>query len=122
MNLIKDLPRWLRAPRNSLFILLTIVLLVAVALVSRAQLPVVLYKSALISLAAVLGYWLDRVIFPYARPSSYLHDKDWRASGADHDGSADYKVCNLYRKEFMVAQLRRAAVMGAVILGVAMGL
>lgn len=36
----------------------------------------VLYKAALIALAAVLGYWLDRALF-YARPDGYLQ-RDWR--------------------------------------------
>ncbi|RNM07039.1 putative holin, partial [Dickeya undicola] len=37
-----------------------VLLLVVIALVSPQQLPVVIYKIALITLAAVLGYWLDR--------------------------------------------------------------
>lgn len=40
-----------------------VLLLVAIALVSPQQLPVVIYKISLITLAAVLGYWLDRSLF-----------------------------------------------------------
>jgi type IV secretory pathway protease TraF len=32
------------------------------------QVPVTLYKLNLVALAGVLGYWLDRSLFPYARP------------------------------------------------------
>lgn len=53
-----------------------VLLLLIIALVSPQQLPVVVYKLSLISLAAVLGYWLDRSLFPKARPGQYLkHDE-----------------------------------------------
>ena len=68
MSLKSHIPLWLRAPRNSLFIVLAALLLAVIAMVSPVQLPVVLYKAALIALAAVIGYWLDRALFPYARP------------------------------------------------------
>lgn len=55
-------------PRLSFFMLLAIVLLVVIFFLSPQQMPVILYKLALVTLAAVLGYWLDRHIFPYARP------------------------------------------------------
>lgn len=51
-------------------------LLGIIALVSPQQLPVVIYKLALITLAAVLGYWLDRSLFPKARPGQYLKHED----------------------------------------------
>jgi hypothetical protein len=70
MSLKTSIPVWLRAPRNSLFLLLAVALLGLLALVSPAQLPVALYKLTLISLAAVAGYWSDRALFPYARPDS----------------------------------------------------
>ena len=41
-----------------------------------------IYKLALITLAAVLGYWLDRSLFPKARPGQYLkHDDRLMAEG-----------------------------------------
>ena len=33
------------------------------------QLPVALYKVFLISLAVVIGYWVDRALYPYALPT-----------------------------------------------------
>lgn len=60
-----------------------VLLLLIIALVSPQQLPVVVYKLSLISLAAVLGYWLDRSLFPKARPGQYLkHDERLMAEGA----------------------------------------
>ena len=121
MNLYPHIPLWLRAPRNTLWLIAAAVLLVVIALVSPVQLPVVLYKAALIALAAVLGYWLDRALFPYARPDSYLQ-QDWRLGTVEPVDDADYPVCERYGREFCVAQIRRAIIVGAVVIGVAMGL
>ncbi|WP_349816832.1 putative holin [Acidovorax sp. SUPP3434] len=51
---------------------MAVLLLALIALVSLAQLPVVLYKAALIVLTAVLGYWLDRVLSS-TRPDGFLY-------------------------------------------------
>lgn len=115
------IPAWLRLPRGTLFGLLTLALLVCIALVSPQQLPVVLYKAALITLAGVLGYWLDRAFFPYARPDSYL-SKDWRLGTLEPEGDADYPIALGYHESFRTAQLRRAIVVGAVVLAAAVGL
>ncbi len=121
MTLSKHIPIWLRAPRNILWLAVAVLLLAVIAVVSPVQLPVVLYKAALIALAAVLGYWLDRALFPYARPDGYLK-KDWRFGTQEPEGDADYPVCAAYSREFCVAQIRRAVIVGAVVLGLAMGL
>lgn len=120
---MKDfIPLWLRAPRSSLFLLIAAALLAVIAMVSPAQLPVVLYKAALISLAAVLGYWIDRSLFPYARPDSYLW-RDWRKGTDEPEGEADFPVADeAYMAAFCAAQLRRAVVVGCVVLGTAAGL
>ena len=36
-----------------------------------AQVPVVLYKLALVMLAAILGMFFDVAVFPFATPDSY---------------------------------------------------
>ena len=122
MKLKNSIPPWLRAPRNSLFLILAAVLLAAIAALSPVQLPVVLYKAALIALAAVIGYWLDRALFPYARPDSFLW-RDWRKGTDEPEGDVDYPVASVdYMAAYCVAQLRRAIVVGCVVLGVAAGL
>lgn len=122
MSLKSHIPLWLRAPRNSLFVLLAIALLAVIAMASPAQLPVVLYKAALIALAAVMGYWLDRVLFPYARPDSFLW-RDWRKGTDEPEGDVDFPIASTdYMAAYCTAQLRRAIVVGAVVLGVAAGL
>lgn len=115
------IPLWLRVPRNSLFLSLAAVLLMLIAIISPVQLPVVLYKATLIALAAVLGYWLDRVLFPYARPDGYLV-KDWRRGTTEPTGDADFPVVPAYMAIFCHAMMRRAVVMAAVVIGVALGL
>ncbi len=122
MSLKSHIPLWLRAPRNSLFLLLAVLLLAVIALVSPVQLPVVLYKAALIALAAVIGYWLDRALFPYARPDSFLW-RDWRKGTDEPEGDVDFPVADAdYMAAYCTAQLRRAVVVGCVVLGVAAGL
>ena len=122
MSLKSHIPLWLRAPRNSLFLLLAAALLAVIALVSPVQLPVVLYKAALVALAAVIGYWVDRALFPYARPDSFLW-RDWRKGTDEPEGDVDYPVANIeYMAAYCVAQIRRAIIVGAVVLGVAAGL
>ena len=63
-NLKNSFP--LLKPRLSGWLLTSVLLLGTIALVSPQQLPVVIYKLALITLAAVLGYWLG----PFALPQS----------------------------------------------------
>ncbi len=80
-NLKKFIPP-VKKPRLSGWLLTSVLLLGTIALVSPQQLPVVIYKLALITLAAVLGYWLDRSLFPKARPGQYLkHDDRLMAEG-----------------------------------------
>lgn len=69
-------------------------------LVAPQQIPVTLYKVSLIAVAAVVGYWIDRSLFPYARPDAF-----WVAPGIETAG----------------AQLRRAIIVAACIVGVALG-
>ena len=121
MKLYDQIPLWLRAPRNTLWLIAAVLLLLIIALVSPVQLPVVLYKTALIALAAVLGYWLDRGLFPYARPDGYLY-ADWRYGTEEPEGASDFPVLHDYHLVFCAAMLRRAIVVGTVVIGVAMGL
>lgn len=90
-------------PRLTLWAIVSVILLFAIAMVSPQQLPVVLYKLALVTLACVLGYWLDRALFPYDRPHTY------------HEYGEDLIPRGL-------AMLRRAFVVLACVLGLTLGL
>jgi hypothetical protein len=121
MNFPTKLPLWLRAPRISLWLALAAVLLVWIALTNPVQLPVVQYKTALIALAAVLGFWIDRTFFPYARPDSYLL-RDWHVGSADIENGVDYPVAPDHQLAFCTAMIRRAIVVGAVVVGFTLGI
>ena len=59
----------MQSPMNrSIFVLVAILLLGAVFLISPAQIPVIIFKASLVSLAAILGYWIDYLLFPHMRP------------------------------------------------------
>lgn len=113
-----------------------IFLLSVITLLSPQQLPVVMYKLALVLLSAVIGYHLDRALFPYASPGSYLY-QDWRSQGKNYytklyvkEGedeiptkyAAEYPVLDEYRTLFAVVLIRRALIVSAVILGITLGL
>lgn len=58
-------------------------LLLGVALFAPQNLPVILYKGSLLTLAGVGGYWLSRGLFPYGRPDQWL--TGGRAAAMAHD-------------------------------------
>lgn len=90
-----------RIPRMTDWLLITLALLAAIAVLSPQQLPVSLYKLSLITMAAVVGYWIDRSLFPYARP-------DDAVLIPSHILQA-------------TAQLRRAIIVGCAMLAVSLG-
>ena len=103
--------------------LITVFLLAVLALLSPQQLPVILYKAALAAFAVCVGVWLDRAVFPYARPSGYLKT-DWlqHPDAAGDDGKPDFEICEQYFRPFAVATIRRGIIVGAVVLGICLGL
>ena len=121
--------------------LVAITLFAIITLLSPQQLPVVAYKLSLVLLSAVVGYHLDRALFPYASPGGYLYN-DWKEFGPDFytkqyieslekneqpeamDSKmcAEYPVLDEYRTLFAVVLIRRALIVSAVILGVTLGL
>ncbi|HCY15595.1 MAG: hypothetical protein A2Z93_06275 [Curvibacter sp. GWA2_64_110] len=96
-------------PRMLMCLVLTLALMIS-ALLLQAHWPgtlvaVTAYKAHLMSMGGWGGYWLDRALFPYARPDSYL-------SGSNTDRTAS---C------FTAAQLRRAIVVAACLVCVGLG-
>lgn len=59
-----------KLPRMTSWIIITILLTILIFILAPQQLPVSLYKLSLITTAAVVGYWIDRSLFPYARPDN----------------------------------------------------
>ena len=73
--------------------------------------------------SGVVGLIFDYLFFPYSVPSGYL-SKDWRndpdANG--DDGIPDYTICDGYILAFCAALLRRALIVTAFVIAVALGL
>lgn len=112
------------------WIILAVALLAAIAIISPEQLGVTLYKLSLVSIAAILGYHLDRALFPYASPGSYLLD-DWKKNknrkisqrcGIDYFHGPEHPVAKGYELIFAAVLIRRALIVAAICLGVTMGL
>lgn len=110
-----------RLPRLTTWLIVAALLIVVIGIVSPQQVPVAIYKLSLISLAAVGSYWIDRALFPYARPDGYLV-RDWRCGSCVGTHRVDYPIADGYEIPFMVSTIRRTAIAAAVILAVALGL
>ena len=90
-------------PRLTLWAIVAVLLLFLLNHFRPQDLPVVLYKLTLVTLACVLGYWLDRTLFPYDRPHTYQeYGEDLIPRG--------------------LAMLRRALIVLACVLGLTLGL
>lgn len=99
------------------WLLVSLILTVAIAVTAPQQLPVSLYKLSLITSAAWVAYWLDRSFFPYARPDAFL-TKPLSIGGFSHPGGdVDPKL----QIVFGLAMLRRALIIAAAMIGVALG-
>lgn len=131
---MQSIPMRLRAPRTSTWLAVAALLVIAIAIVAPVQLPIVLYKACLVALAVVLGYWADRALFPYARPDGYLKD-DWRhgiqsivempperGEGRTWYDGVDFPVEDGYHQAFAAAMLRRALIVAAIVIAIAVGL
>ena len=92
------------------------------ALSAPLQIPVVHYKLVLTLLSGFVGYRLDRVLFPFAAPSSYLVE-DWHDDpDADNPGNADFPVVSGYESIFCYAMIRQAVIVVGAMLSVGLGL
>ena len=106
-----------------LYLFLSALCLVAVlAVLAPQQLPVVLYKGALVLLAALVGHVISVGFCPYARLTSYLVD-DWKNNpDADGGSDVDYPIVEGYAGVFAAALVYRAVFVGAVVLAFCLGL
>lgn len=113
----------MKLPRLSVWLIISVLLLAVITLLYPQQLGVSLYKLSLVSMAGVVGYWLDRSLFPYARPDGYLaHIPERRHN--PHAGDvedADYRVNVGYHTVLAAAMLRRAIIVAAAMLAIGLG-
>lgn len=111
-----------KLPRMTDWLMLALVLSLFIFALSPQQLPVSLYKMNLIAIAGVVGYWLDRSLFPYARPDTF------QAHDVEHDDIDDGGVLQFNLEVFLpndllfaVSMLRRALIVSAAMIAVGLG-
>ena len=127
MNPSIPLKTRLTPPRLSGWLLITLVLLACVWAIAPQQLPVSLYKLSLVTLAAVVGYWLDRSLFPYARPDFFLSADDVDDDAMEEDGPEGFTMlqgCTVddsLARLMSAAMLRRAIIVGCAMLAMGLG-
>lgn len=107
----------MKFPRLSGWLIATIVLLAVIGLLAPQQLPVSLYKLSLISTAGVVGYWLDRDLFPYARPDDFMT----QAVSLGAPFVSKKAVAPSQQIAFAAAMLRRAVIVGCAMLAIGLG-
>ncbi|MBO9538743.1 putative holin [Herbaspirillum sp.] len=114
----------MKLPRLFWWLFATVVLLAFIGLFYPTQLPVSLYKLSLVTMAGVIGYWLDRSLFPYARPDSFIEPDDGAEPckecgvGEPADGDRAYMPCSI---AFAAAMLRRALIVGCAMIAIGLG-
>lgn len=106
----------MKRPRLSGWLIATLLLLITILFLAPQQLPVSLYKLSLVSMAGVAGYWLDRELFPYARPDTYLSTSF--SPGAPFIGRT---VAPGHEILLSAAMLRRAVIVGCAMLAIGLG-
>lgn len=118
----------MKSPRLFGWLIATVILLGLIALMAPQQLPVSLYKLSLVTMAGVTGYWLDRSLFPYARPDSFICQDDDGFDFSDPASTeADCKILpwdsgdSALSLLFGLAMLRRAIIVGCAMLAMGLG-
>ena len=116
----------MKIPRLFEWLIATVVLLAIIGTLYPQQLPVSLYKLSLVCMAGVVGYWLDRSLFPYARPDSFLET----AEESDKVCDVDIGFCKVLPWKdgeaamaalFGISMLRRAIIVGCAMLAIGLG-
>jgi hypothetical protein len=106
------------------WLLIAAVLMLLVWLMAPQQLPVSVYKLSLVAMAAVAGYWIDRSLFPYARPDDFLAVDDVPLPPIDEpDGVVEMLEVQSGAPPFLLAaaMIRRALIVAATMLAVGLG-
>lgn len=111
------------SPRMLNWVLVS-VLLMAAALIAQSAWPgavvaVTLFKAHLMCLGGWGGYWLDRALFPYDRPHTYLLD-DSPAPDAPSGGEQD-AFLSVASGTFGTSMLRRSIIVAACLVCVGLG-
>ena len=115
-----------RLPRMFEWLLAAIATCLLAFILAPQQLPVSVYKISLIAIAGVMGYWLDRSLFPYARPDSFLSNEVTSSEPDDtplcFENQPDWLFLNPQNDVlFGVSMIRRAVIVAAAMIAVGLG-
>ena len=112
----------MKFPRLSGCAFFTVVLFIAIAALAPQQLPVSLYKLSLVSKAGLAGYWIDRELFPYARPDTFITDfKSVHFYGEDVRELIVPHLEPQHTIAFAASLIRRAIIVGCAMLAIGLG-
>ncbi|MBK1613343.1 hypothetical protein CKO44_07650 [Rubrivivax gelatinosus] len=108
-----------RSPRMTSWLILSVLLFVAALgmqhMAPSSLVAVTLYKLHLMSTAGWAGYWLDRVLFPYARPHLYCEAE------TEIEPFDDGAVLQVMTAHAPAVMLRRAVIVAGCLICVALG-
>lgn len=104
------------------WLLIALALSVLIFFFYPQQLAVSLYKLNLIAMGGFGGYWLDRSLFPYARPDRF-YPKDDEDERDIEGGVLLFDLdCQLQNDMlFAIAQIRRAVIVAAFMIAIGLG-
>lgn len=105
------------ASRMIVWLAVSLLLMLAVGLLAPQQLPVSLYKLSLVTSAAWVGYWIDRSLFPYARPDAFLLIPWSPGIGAVGEPQVEPSI----QVALSAAMIRRALIISAAMIAVGLG-
>lgn len=111
-----------------IFAVITVLLYLSIWYMSEAKAQLILYKVSLISIAAMLGYWIDLLLFKRFRPSDMYHEMKTLLNGLQK-GVSNYTSPTSAEHDFdylsrsiPFAFLRRAIIIFACIIGISVGI
>lgn len=96
------------------WLVLALLLSVAVFLIAPHQISVSVYKLSLVVLGAYAAYWIDRALFPYARPDVFLCRVCERSDKTPQEELLWLGIAG-------TSMLRRAIIVAAVVVAVGLG-
>ncbi|SBV38465.1 hypothetical protein BN7874_260 [Phage NCTB] len=105
--------------QRGIFALITVLLYLGIWYMSEAKAQLILYKVSLISIAAMLGYWIDLLLFRRFRPSDMYH-RMMELSNKTND--YEVKEYDYVKSSIPFAFIRRALIIFACIIGISVGI
>jgi hypothetical protein len=108
----------MKLPRFSAWLSISLALAAAVAITAPHQLGISVYKLSLVTVGAWVGYWIDRGLFPYARPHQFLGNM---FSPGSPVASLHVPISKEQAQAFAASMMRRALIIASCILGMTLG-